>query len=263
MVRRFHFEGVIEEGRPCLITGPEARHILNVLRMRPGDRLALMDHLGSLFEGIIDSVTRHGVTVILEKPLPSPPPSSIEIILLQAVLKSGPMDVVIQKTSELGVGAIFPFFSERTVVRLEKERSASRLRRWNEIAKSAAKQCGRSVQARIAAPTSLGELLDRWKGEDGLKALLWEEEGQRDLRGLLRCSQQSKRFIGVIGPEGGLSEEEVKTAEAAGFVPVSLGTRILRAETSAIVMVALAQYEWGDLGLSGRAWCVHRATRLL
>lgn len=249
MLRRFFVEGTIERDRPCVIAGPEGRHMAKVLRLGPGDHVALLDGRGTRFQGVIQSVTREGVTVIPENPLPSPSPPPLDIILCQAILKSGPMDFLIQKTSELGVHAIFPFFSERTIVRLQEERSANRLRHWNGVAKGAAKQSGRNVQARIAAPAPLDERIEGWRAEKGLKVLLWEGEGQQDLKGLLRDTSQSERFIGMIGPEGGFTRDEVEMAAGAGFVPVSLGERILRAETAAIVMVALVQYEWGDLAL--------------
>jgi len=121
MLRRFFVEASIEPDRPCIITGSEAHHILKVLRMGPGDRLALMDGRGAHFQAVIRSATRKEVTVIPEEPLPSSPPSPVEISLCQALLKPGPMDYLIQKTSELGVDAVFPFFSQRTVTVAEPQ----------------------------------------------------------------------------------------------------------------------------------------------
>jgi 16S rRNA (uracil1498-N3)-methyltransferase len=251
MLKRFFVETPIETDRPCIITGSEAHHILKVLRMGPGDRLAVMDHNGARFEGVIQSATREGVTVALERPLAPPPPSPVHIVLCQALLKSGPMDYLIQKTSELGVDLIFPIITQRAVVRLAGERASNRMRHWNEIAKSAAKQSGRSVPARIAAPSSLKEIAERWAEESALKALLWEGEDRRDLKSILTNSPRTEGFIGIVGPEGGFAREEVAMAEDAGFIPVSLGHRILRAETAAMVMTAIVQYEWGDLGIKG------------
>jgi len=248
MLRRFFVDGSIEPDQPCIITGSEARHILKVLRMGPGDRLVIMDGRGARFQAVIQSATRQEVTVIPERPLPQPPPSAVEIILCQALLKSGPMDYLVQKTSELGVDAIFPFFSERTIVHLEEGRFANRLRHWSEISRSAVKQSGRIAPARIAAPSSLEEVTAKWKAEKGLKAMLWEGEGKGDLKTLLRDSSRTEKFIGIIGPEGGFAGEEVEMAKGAGFIPVSLGNRILRSETAAVTLVAVVQYEWGDLG---------------
>jgi len=249
MLRRFFVDGPIEPDRACAITGSEARHILKVLRMGPGDRLVIMDGRGALFQAVIQSATRQEVTVIPKSPLPHPLRSPVEIILCQALLKSDSMDYLIQKTSELGVDAIFPFFSQRTIVRVDNGRFANRLRRWNEIGKSAAKQSGRTAPVRLTAPYSFEDLTEKWKIEKGLKAILWEGERKRDLKSLLKDSPPADRFIGIIGPEGGFAGEEVEIAEDAGFIPVSLGNRILRSETAAVTMAAIVQYERGDLAL--------------
>ncbi|MDY7035519.1 MAG: RsmE family RNA methyltransferase, partial [Thermodesulfobacteriota bacterium] len=115
-MRRFFIEEIKPGDRSFIIAGPEARHIIKVLRMGRGDRVMLMDGKGSRFQAIIESVEGHEVLVTLEKSLPMPPPSPVEITLCQALLKSRPMDYMVQKTSELGVDRIIPFSSERTVV---------------------------------------------------------------------------------------------------------------------------------------------------
>ena len=232
----------------CTITGPEARHMIRVLRMGPADRFVLMDGKGGRFLASIESATRQEVRVVLEKPLPKPPPSPVTIALCQALLKSGPMDHLIQKTSELGVDHILPFTSLRTITMLKRERLTNRMRHWREIAKSSAKQSGRVVPAQIDFPSTLGELTAKWKKEKGIKAILWEGEGTTDLKGLLRGSSRAGKFIGMVGPEGGFAGEEIELAADAGFIPVTLGNRILRSETAAMTMVAIVQYEWGDLG---------------
>jgi 16S rRNA (uracil1498-N3)-methyltransferase len=221
-----------------------------VLRMGRGDRFILMDGKGARFRAIIESAGRREVLVTLEKPLPEPPPSPVEITLCQALLKSRAMDYVIEKTSELGVHRILPFSSERTVVRLNKERFANKKQHWREIAHSAAKQSDRKVPVEIGPLSSFEELVGRTRAEDALKIILWEEEMAADLMGVLRGSPPVKRFLGIVGPEGGFSEKEVQAAGEAGFVSVSLGQRVLRAETAAITIVAIVQYEWGDLTFS-------------
>jgi len=221
--------------------------MLKVLRMGIGDRLVLMDGSGARFLSVIRSATRQEVTVIPQRPLPHPPPSPVEIILCQALLKSGPMDYLIQKTSELGVDSILPFFASRSVVRPDKETAGRKMRHWEKICRSSAKQAGRIVPAHMAAPVSFGELSAELKKERGLKAILWEGEGERDLKALLKDSSKTDRFMGIIGPEGGFTAQEIHMAEGVGFIPVSLGNRILRSETAATAMVAIVQYEWGDL----------------
>ena len=249
-MRRFFVKEIEARDGLCTITGAEARHITRALRMGRGDRIVLIDGKGARFQAIIESVGRQKVLVTLERPLPQPPTSSAEITLCQAVLKSRAMDYVVEKASELGVYRILPFFSERTVVSLDEHKSANKLRRWRETSYSATKQSDRRAPAEIGPLLSFGELVARCKKEHALKVIFWEEEGVKDLKDLLRASFPAKKAIGMVGPEGGFTQEEVRIAGGAGFISVSLGQRVLRAETAAIAMAAIVQYEWGDLSFS-------------
>ncbi len=250
-MRRFFVDRIEERNGLCVITGPEARHMTRVLRMEPGDSLVLMDGGGKRFQARIESVAPKHVQVILQESLPSLPPSPIKITLCQALLKSRPMDYLIQKTSELGVDSIFPFTSKRTVVRLTDERMENKIRHWRQIALNAAKQSGRPAPAEIAAPAPLGELLERWRNEDCLKFILWEQEEAKDLKSLLNQPPWRARVIGVVGPEGGFDRQEIKAALDAGFISISLGQRVLRSETAAAALIAILQYECGDLSPIG------------
>ena len=248
-MRRFYVEKVKEKDGRFVIQGSEARHISKVLRMRRGDRIILMDGEGARFEAVIDSLERGEVCVVITKSLPGPSASPVEITLCQSMLRSGPMDYLVEKTSELGVYRIIPFSSERTVVRLEGDRAEKRRRRWQEIARSAAKQSGRKKPAGISSTVSFHDLMDTQRQEEGMKIILWEEEEVKDLKHLLRSLKPAETFLGVIGPEGGFSKKEIGIAREAGFMTASLGNRTLRAETAAITLVAIVQYEWGDLGV--------------
>ncbi|MFH0844578.1 MAG: 16S rRNA (uracil(1498)-N(3))-methyltransferase [Pseudomonadota bacterium] len=248
-MRRFIVEEIGKETDHHAITGPEARHIAKVLRMAPGDRIILMDRQGVRFQAIITSTDPHRVTVTLERRLPKPIPSPVQITLCQSILKSRPMDYMIQKTSELGVDRIYPFTSERTVVRVDKGRMQSKIRHWREIGHSTTAQADRISPVEIGHLDDFQVLTARLKEEAGLKVILWEEEEAKELKSLLKSSERLKTFIGIVGPEGGFSREEVKLAREAGFASVSLGRRILRAETAATILVGIVQYEWGDLCL--------------
>ncbi len=253
-MRRFVIDRVLSPGMSVSISGAEARHMVRVLRLRPGDRVVLMDAGGARFQGAIQSMAPRGVRVYVEVPLPGPPPSPVEIILCQAVLKSRPMDFVVQKASELGVNRIIPFFSARTVVRLDEKRHDARLHHWKEITRSSAKQADRRAPAAIDPVRRFDDLMKRLRKEAGMKIILWEEEDTLDLKRVFRETKEKPGFrtvIGVVGPEGGFASDEIHLAGEAGFVPVSLGHRILRAETAAITLTALVQYEWGDLGRTG------------
>jgi len=248
-LRHFFVEEIIENEGTCSITGKEARHISKVLRMETGDRLILSDRKGTRFLALISSVGPREVLVSLENPIPKPSPSPIEITLCQAMIKSRQMDYVIQKTSELGIYNISPFSSKRTVVRLGKDRLANKIRHWRQIAQSSTKQSDRDSPAQIGSVVTFNKLMERCKSEDALKVVLWEEEEIKDLKSLLMGYSSLKKLIGVVGPEGGFSQQEIEVAKDAGFISVSLGNRILRSETAAITLVAIVQYELGDLSL--------------
>jgi 16S rRNA (uracil1498-N3)-methyltransferase len=249
-MRRFFVEQIERNSdNSCVISGTEARHILKVLRMTKGDEFILMDRSGDRYETVIESIDGSTVLIKLLRPLPGPALPDLEITLCQALLKSGPMDYLIEKTSELGVAYIKPFASERTVVKIAGEVESNKLRRWREIAVSAAKQSDRTAPAEISQPFSFADIMGQLQDADCLKVILWEREESRDLKEVLGTSAPGPRFVGMIGPEGGFSMGEVNEAREAGFIPVSLGKRILRAETAAITLTALVQYEWGDLSI--------------
>jgi 16S rRNA (uracil1498-N3)-methyltransferase len=249
-MRRFFVDELLSTQDSFVITGSEARHMTRVLRMSPGDRLILLDKAGERFQAVIEEATRHHVLVHLENPLPSAAPSPVCITLCQALLKSHRMDLVIEKTSELGVNRVLPYLADRTVVQVDKAKTHSKVKRWQEIARSAAKQSDRSTPAEIGPLRSFHELLAVLSTESAMRILLWEGEGISSLKDLLRSNSPVASVIAMVGPEGGFTEREVKETGEAGFVSVSLGSRILRAETAAISLVTLIQYEWGDLSLT-------------
>jgi 16S rRNA (uracil1498-N3)-methyltransferase len=248
-MRRFFVDEILGAQGSVVISGAEAKHIATVLRMEPGDRVVLMDRVGGRFLAVIKEVHRNSVAVDLEKPLPAPPPSPVRITLCQALLKSNPMDFLVEKTSELGVDRILPYIADRTVIKLDENRAPGKVRRWQEIAQSAAKQSDRTIPAEIGPLLSFDELLSALSKDSDLKILLWEKENARSMKDLVRSSSTPPGVLAMVGPEGGFAEREVRKAGEAGFVPVSLGRRILRAETAAITLVAILQYEWGDLSL--------------
>ncbi len=156
------------------------------------------------------------------------------------------MDFLIQKATELGVKEIIPFFSSRSVPLLERSRRPERHRRWERIAVEASKQCGRGVVPRVEPPNDYSEML-RIAPPDALRFILWEREGTK-LREVLERSGGKTNIFFVVGPEGGFSEEEIDEAEKSGFIPVTLGRRVLRAETASLCLLSILQYERGDIG---------------
>ena len=157
------------------------------------------------------------------------------------------MEWIVRAATELGVARVRPLLTERCVVRLEAGRGRERARRWQRVAKEAAKQCGRSIIPTVEPPSTLTEFLDQRPAAD-LALCLWEGEpqGLREILGAIRVPIGSALL--VVGPEGGLSSGEVAALRAAGFTSASLGPRILRAETAGPAAVSIFQSRFGDLG---------------
>jgi 16S rRNA (uracil1498-N3)-methyltransferase len=248
-LKRF-FVDIIPGTEVLSITGNEARHIVNVLRMKKGETLILMDGKGQLFEATIETLHSKEVKVKIDKSIPFPPPSPIEISLAQALIKSHPMDYLIQKVTELGISSIHPFYSERTVIKLKPEHLKNKIDRWTEIIKSACKQCGRAILPTLNPPVPFEEIIKNPPDKKTLKILLWEDEDKADLKKLLSSTSPLPHIMAIVGPEGGFTLNEINLAREAGFQIISLGNRILRAETAAVSLISIIQYEWGDLGLT-------------
>lgn len=249
-MRSFFVEKIVPANDFLSITGKEARHIFNVLRMKKGEKLILLDGKGQLFESTIERLHHKEVKVKINKSIPPPPPSPIEISLCQAVTKVHPIDYLIQKITELGISSVHLFSSERTVIRLKPDHLKNKMDHWVEIMKSACKQCGRPILPNLNPPLPFEEIIRNAPHKQTLKILLWENEDKTDLKKLLRSMSPLPRIFAIVGPEGGFTTEEINVAREADFQTISLGNRILRAETAAISLASIIQYEWGDLNLS-------------
>ena len=248
-MRRFFIENIELNDGLCNIPEKEARHMTKVLRMKQGDCFILMDGTGNRYESELENINRHEVTARIIRELPRPASSPVSINICQAILKPQKMDYMIEKTSELGISRIIPFYSKRTVIKLDEKQAENKVRRWTEITRSASKQSGRLAPAGVTAPVQFNMLLEILNEINGLKVLLWEGEDETSLKETLNSHEISEYFTGIIGPEGGFSEKEAAMLREAGIIPVSLGSRILRAETAAIALTAIIQYEWGDMGI--------------
>jgi len=249
-LRRFFVDKIIPTGDFLSITGKEARHIRNVLRMKKGEMLILMDREGHSFEATIEAIYYKEVKVKINKNISPLPPSPVKISLAQAIIKSHPMEYLIKKVTELGIGSIYPFYSERTVIKLKPEQLKNKMDRWMEIMKSACKQCGRVTLPTLNTPLPFEELINTVPNKKTLKVLLWEDEDKVDLKRWLTSMSFAPHVFAIVGPEGGFTSNEINRAREAGFQIISLGNRILRAETAAVSLISIIQYEWGDLNLS-------------
>jgi len=243
---RFYIPNPRIENGLLKVEGDEVRHIRKVLRLKTGDKIFVFDGLGREFEGTIIEEGRASVMVKIQRSLSPKRDSPLEVTLAQSLLKGEKMDYLIQKAAELGIKEIIPFFSSRSVPLLEKSRSLKRHHRWGKIAIEASKQCGRGVVPKIESLQTYSDMLHN-ASTDHLRLIVWERDGIR-LKKMLEGSKERKKIFFVIGPEGGFSQDEVEKAERVGFVAVTLGKRILRAETASLCFLSILQYEWGDVG---------------
>jgi 16S rRNA (uracil1498-N3)-methyltransferase len=222
------------------IPADKARYLASVLRCKEGDALVIFNGAGNCFRTRILKVGKKEVIADVLEKFPCNFESPVSITLVQSLLKGEKMDLVVQKTTELGVREIVPVVTERSQLR-ETRKTA----RWQKIAEEASRQSGRTVIPVVHGPVSFQDI---FTGNDLRGFIFYEEEGVR-LSDLVSSfiPHPSSLFI-VVGPEGGFTKEEVELAKEKGLVAASLGKRILRAETAAIAAVTLAQYALGDMG---------------
>ena len=235
----------IEKGM-LRVEGNEVRHIRRVLRLKTKDEIIIFDGLGKEYEGMIVEEAPSSVVIKIQNVFSSKRDSSLEVTLAQSLLKGEKMDYLIQKATELGVKEIIPFFSSRSVPLIEKSGKLKRHHRWGRIAIEASKQCGRGVIPKIELFQDYSEML-QIASPDSFRLILWEREGIK-LKEVLESSKEKTKIFSIIGPEGGFSQEEVEEAKRAGFIPITLGKRILRAETASLCLLSILQYERGDIG---------------
>lgn len=227
----------IEGGRARL--SPAARHYLaEVLRLAAGAAVEVFDGRGGRWAGRLEP----GLDAVALGPREDARGAGAEIALLFALAKGEKADLVVQKATELGVARLVPFAAERSVVRLEGERAEERARRWRRIAEEAARQCGRADVPDVATPAPLEAAL-RSLAPGAVPVVF--HPGGAPLRELAPPGPGG--LAAVVGPEGGLTEAELRACARAGAARASLGPRVLRAETAAIVAVALLQARFGDL----------------
>ena len=225
-----------------VLSGDDHQYVARVLRARVGDRLTLFDGAGTEVDAEVVRVGKRDTALALGAPRAGDVPAApVAITLLVAVPRGERMDMVVQKTTELGVARIVPLVAERSVVRPEPARRA----RWEKIAREAARQCGRADVPRIDEPAALADAVAA-PDLPAQRFALWEAERTLSLRARLGAAAPAPTAL-LVGPEGGFPAEEVATAAAAGFAAVSLGPRVLRVETAAIVAVTLVQAATGGL----------------
>lgn len=242
-IPRIHTPVELSAGVTIALDDKAAQHVGRVLRMQPGQTLELFNGDGQDYPATIADVSKRAVIVTLGNPRPNHGESPLQVILGQTLSKGDRMDYAIQKSVEMGVTAIVPLVTERCEVRLKGDREEKRIRHWQAVAISAAEQCGRARVPEIAPVMTLEQWFQHTR--DVALRLVLHHRTSQSLTSLAKPDQVAL----LIGPEGGLTEEEIGAAEHAGFLPTTLGSRVLRTETAPVAAMAVCQWLWGDFGL--------------
>ena len=222
-----------------MIDGIDARHIYTVLKMKPGEKVQIVSNDGvTALAEITETAPGQTLVKCLEVIAESHEPA-VKITLAQGLVKGEKMDFIIQKAVELGVSRIVPLAMEHSVVRYDGEKAAKKCQRWQKIAESAAKQSKRDIIPQIAEVASIDKLMAECDCEC---------EDRQGLKQVLQSNLKTDSILIIIGPEGGISEAELDKARSGGAVPVSLGRRILRAETAGLTALSAVLYEFDELG---------------
>ena len=242
-VTRIHVSGPLVPGEDIVLPAQAGEHLTRVLRLEAGAALTLFNGEGGEFAAtlapaigkkVIARVARHDA-VERESPL--------DVTLLQGVARGERMDLIVQKSTELGVTRIVPVLTERSVVKLDSKQRARKREHWQAIAVSACEQCGRNRVPEVHEPAALGDSIVALAA-DGLRCLL-AADGESSLAAVA-VSTTNARFVLLIGPEGGLAENERAFARANGFAGHSLGPRVMRTETAGLAALTVLQSVVGD-----------------
>jgi len=239
---RVYCETALVPGAEVALPASAANHVSRVLRLRAGAPVVAFDGSGRDYHCEVVAIEGSRVRVLVGGAAEVQRESSLAVTLVQAVSRGERMDLTLQKATELGVHAIVPVLSARSVVRLDERQAVAKLRHWQAVVISACEQSGRSILPRVHAPLDV----DRYLADsprDGLR-LVPSPGASESLAGL---GVAPDRVELLVGPEGGFEESELLDAERAGFRPVRLGPRVLRTETAGIVALAVLQALWGDL----------------
>ena len=245
-VKRLFVEGPLGPGQHIRLEGDAAHYLGRVLRARRGDLVRLFDGTGAEYEARVVAADRGTVTLDTLAAVDALPEPAVAITLIQALSRNEKMDLAIQKAVELGVSSVRPVAVTRSVMKLDGSRADRRHEHWRQVAVHAAQQSGRAVVPEVHAPAALDAVLGALEPGFGIVA---DPRAAQSLSDCLAAAPEGVQAASLlVGPEGGLTDEEIAQATAAGFHACRAGPRVMRTETAALALVAALQLHFGDLG---------------
>lgn len=238
---RIHLSQPLAEGQDLPLPEGAFRHLIQVLRMGPGDPFVVFNGEGGEYRATLTQVAKKSAVARVEVRIPANRESPLDLTLAQCVSKGDRMDYTIQKAVELGVTRILPLLSVRSVVRMDAERWEKKLEHWRGVIISACEQSGRTAVPELLAVQPLPGWLDCFSAVG--TGLTLDPDGPHGLR---EMPAPAGPVTLLVGPEGGLSPDEIERSRNAGFIGIRMGPRVLRTETAGVAALAALQAYWGD-----------------
>lgn len=230
------------EGERIYIEGSDVNHMKNVLRMRPGEAVAISDGDNLKYRCVVEGYEEGRAVLAIQQRMPVDTELPCRITLFQGLPKQDKMELIVQKAVELGASQVVPVATRRSVVKLDEKKAAKKLQRWQQIAESAAKQAGRGYIPQVSSVLSYQEALEK-AGELDVLLIPYElAEGMEEARKVVASIAQGQSVGIIIGPEGGFEKEEVDAAIHQGAKAITLGRRILRTETAGLAILSILMF---------------------
>ncbi len=247
-MRRFFTAPEAVQGDTIVFDAELAHHMGKVLRLAPGEQVTVCTGDGMVYVAELEQFSKDSVTARIVETLENQKETEVQIILYQGMPKGDKLELIIQKCTELGISAVIPVETGRSIVHLDSNKAAKKIERWQKIAHEASQQSKRVQVPAVGPYLSWKQCLQQLQQDDGLTIIFWEDEQTQSLKQLLKSQPQKPQKINlIVGPEGGLSEDEVNQLREIGAVSASLGKRILRTETAGLAGTAIILYEYDEM----------------
>jgi len=244
-IPRIYSTEILQDKKTLLLPQDNLKYLKNVLRLKPGGKIAVFDSAGHEYEASITKYLTAGVEVITEKKIDRAE-KEIRITLAQALPKAAKMDLIVKSAAELGVDLIIPFAAKRSVSHIAADKAAQKVRRWQKIALEASRATRAAGVTKVDNFRKFDAVL-KSAVTPGARMIFWEEEEKITIKDALtdKSLDGCKNYFIIVGPEGGFAKDEITRALDAGFLSVSLGRHILKVETAAAAIISIIQYEKG------------------
>ena len=244
-MNRFYHSKPININETIVMDKFAAHHALKVMRLKNNDQLILFNGDGLDYTGNVIGIDKRQVEVSIKSKKNIENESNIRVILLQALTSNEKMDMIIQKTTELGITEIQPILCERSIVKIKNEKIEKKLSHWRQVSIAACEQCGRAKIPTIHKPESLTKYLEKLTESDKDNKIILSPEATKSLNNFIPNMKQDIKVL--IGPEGDFTKQELDFSIQKGFSPIKIGPRILRTETAPMCILSILQYKYGDI----------------